>query len=273
MELIINGLVDLYKELGVDTDAPIEEINRKFRRKALEYHPDKNSAPDAAEKFHFYGLIHSVLSDPQLRKQYDHICSLKSNKSPSAHAETLRFRQELQRQEELAQARKRQKANDNPPPNLRQLQATGIELRRKYQQRLMALSQYVSFHDLPLPTLTKFLQPQLVQVKWKHHEEDGAKIDENLLRKLMAQFGPVSSARVTENDGKYVTGIVEFQDFQSAKLAVEHNYRKSAKLWDGTPERKIASLLREAEFWGFTGSEGELIEESISKKFTNAELI
>lgn len=268
MELILNGEVDLYKELGLDTDASIEEINRKYRRKALEFHPDKNSAPDAAEKFHYYGLIHSVLSDPQLRKQYDHIRSLKKNQSPGTRAETLRFRRELQRQEELAQARKKQKSNAQPPPNLALLQAKGVQLRREYQQKLQAQSKYVSFHDLPLPSLTGLLQPQTVLVKWKYRLEDGAQIDEDVLQKLMSQFGPVSSATVVENDGKYVTGIVKFLDAQSAKLAAEHNYRKSAKLWDGTPERKIASLLRDVELWGFSGTDGDVIENAIAKKFS-----
>lgn len=267
MELILNGQVDLYKELGVDSSASIEEINRRYRRRALEFHPDKNSSPDAAEKFHYYGLIHSVLSNPQLRKQYDHVCSLKKNQSPGAHAETLRFRQELERQEELAQARKRQKANAVTPPNLGQLQALGLQLRRNLQQKLQALPQYVSFHDLPQPGQGDFLQPQIVRVKWKYREEKEAQIDEHTLWKLMNQFGPVSSARVLGNDEKYVTGIVEFLEPQSAKLAAEHNYRKSAKLWDGTPERKLASLLRDVDFWGFTGTQGEVIEQGISKRF------
>ena len=42
---------DLYKLLGVPKDASDKDIKKAFRKLAIKYHPDKNTDPDAREKF------------------------------------------------------------------------------------------------------------------------------------------------------------------------------------------------------------------------------
>ena len=42
---------DYYKVLGVSRDASEKEIKKAFRKLAVQYHPDKNSDPDARVKF------------------------------------------------------------------------------------------------------------------------------------------------------------------------------------------------------------------------------
>ena len=42
---------DYYDVLGVARNANEEDIRRAFRRKAMEYHPDRNKNADAEEKF------------------------------------------------------------------------------------------------------------------------------------------------------------------------------------------------------------------------------
>ena len=42
---------DYYKLLGVSKDASEKEIKKAFRKLAVQYHPDKNPAPDARKKF------------------------------------------------------------------------------------------------------------------------------------------------------------------------------------------------------------------------------
>jgi DnaJ-class molecular chaperone len=62
---------DYYSILGVSKTASTEEIKRAYRKLALQYHPDRNKSPDAAEKFKEVNKAYEVLSDPQKRQAYD----------------------------------------------------------------------------------------------------------------------------------------------------------------------------------------------------------
>ena len=62
---------DYYAVLGVARNANDEEIRRAFRRKAMEYHPDRNKNPDAEERFKEINEAYQVLSDSKKRGQYD----------------------------------------------------------------------------------------------------------------------------------------------------------------------------------------------------------
>lgn len=63
--------MDYYEILGVSRNASQEEIKKAFRRKVMEYHPDRNKSPDATEKFKKINEAFQVLSDPKKREMYD----------------------------------------------------------------------------------------------------------------------------------------------------------------------------------------------------------
>ena len=63
---------DYYEVLGVAKTATEEEIKKAYRKKAIQYHPDKNPGDkEAEEKFKEAAEAYDVLSDPQKRQRYD----------------------------------------------------------------------------------------------------------------------------------------------------------------------------------------------------------
>ena len=63
---------DFYDILGVSKNASAAEIKKAYRKKAIEFHPDKNPGDANAEKeFKKAAEAYEILSDPQKKAQYD----------------------------------------------------------------------------------------------------------------------------------------------------------------------------------------------------------
>jgi len=62
---------DYYALLGCSRSASETEIKKAYRKLAMEYHPDRNSAPEAEARFKEITEAYEVLRDPEKRAAYD----------------------------------------------------------------------------------------------------------------------------------------------------------------------------------------------------------
>lgn len=62
---------DFYDVLGVDKAAGAAELKAAYRKQALAWHPDRNKAPEAEEKFKEVNEAYEVLSNADKKAAYD----------------------------------------------------------------------------------------------------------------------------------------------------------------------------------------------------------
>jgi molecular chaperone DnaJ len=63
---------DYYEVLGLNRDAPDEEIKKAYRKLAMKHHPDRNpDSKDAEERFKEAKEAYEMLSEPEKRRAYD----------------------------------------------------------------------------------------------------------------------------------------------------------------------------------------------------------
>lgn len=64
---------DYYEVLGIDRNAEPAIIKDAFRKLAMKYHPDRNKAAGAEERFKEIATAYAVLSDPAKKAAYDRL--------------------------------------------------------------------------------------------------------------------------------------------------------------------------------------------------------
>ena len=63
--------INYYSLLNVKIDADPKSIKIAYRKKAMEFHPDRNKSIDAEDMFKLVNRAYEILRDPKLKKRYD----------------------------------------------------------------------------------------------------------------------------------------------------------------------------------------------------------
>jgi DnaJ-class molecular chaperone len=71
-----------YSILGIEKNANDDEIKKVYKKLAIKFHPDKNSAPQASEAFKKVSAAYVCLSDPEKRRHYDQTGEEPGNSQP-----------------------------------------------------------------------------------------------------------------------------------------------------------------------------------------------
>lgn len=114
-----------YEILGLDRDATYEAIRRAYRRLALQFHPDRNDAPDAEERFREIIEAYQVLSVASTRIDYDLFIERQEQEAER------RQREETERQRESEERRQREERARRAAEEYRRKQAEAERLRRE----------------------------------------------------------------------------------------------------------------------------------------------
>ncbi|KAI3403161.2 hypothetical protein KGF56_004050 [Candida oxycetoniae] len=241
---IINDDIDLYSVLVIPKDATSSEIRRAYRKQALVHHPDKSTD---SSRFNLILTSFQILSNNALRKQYDTLQELRNQKLAS-RAQVSDFIKKFQNDLLDKEKEAGEGARKNYTTDIDQLREDGIKRRRVYEQTIRWKNKTgvtKTIHDIPLPNMLSSFKTS-TEGKLSYKNKPNLEITEMVLSEIMSIFGAIKRVELKGNDSRYAYAIIEYQDAFGLQNALAYDY-SSARKWDGTKVRKLASLLRSFE--------------------------
>ncbi|KAJ1659919.1 DnaJ-like protein [Dispira simplex] len=215
---------EYYDLLEVTPLATAAEIKKKYYRLAMKYHPDKNPAEEAQEKFKRISEAYQVLSDPQLRKRYNEFGNSKNVEPDGGFADPSVFFTNTFGGErfadligEISFAKDFKKVMMEEAEAEAEAEAQGAASNAGSSPSTE--SAHIAKHGkVPLTEEEKAALKKKEQARYEErqadHEERVAKLSENLIRKL-------SLYTETECDARALRAFQELIEVEAEELKVE----------------------------------------------------
>jgi len=213
-----------YELLGIDNwqEATKDSIQKSFRRKAAEYHPDRVS--DETKKKEYEDIFakiteaNTILKDPELKAKYDLILKqeeAKERQKNEMDAKTRQLRESLEEREKQAQQNKLKKQSQDQ-----------VLFNKQMASQLKESGAYDALHKVQEKRREREQQKSLLEdddcsqviVKWKKTQT----ISEEDLKILFSRlFGVVDVMIFKESKRRCV---ISFEKSSSAKKAAQYDW-------------------------------------------------
>jgi len=126
---------DYYQILGVKRTASDDAIQKAYRRRARETHPDKNRTPNANDEFRKVAEAFEVLGDAKSRRAYNKELDAKARRRAKQHEQKM-YQQQMKRRRAEAQRHEQSRLHDE---RIREVAAS--------QSKLVKFSTLEQFHE------------------------------------------------------------------------------------------------------------------------------
>ena len=211
---------DPYDILGVPPTATEAAIQKAYRRKALQLHPDKQAGlseaaqRQAAKDFEALQQAREfLLHQPEARRAYDakRASKLARQKADEAREKGLSEKRKKMR-EELAQREADAKQSRKRSRNVDSLRKQGQQMQQEYAQK-----EAMEAHKRRQQAKER-LEDRQIKVKWSRRKI-GISPSEHSLAELLGTYGVVESVEMTGSKGH--TAMITFADPTSCAAAVD----------------------------------------------------
>ncbi|XP_057706795.1 dnaJ homolog subfamily C member 17-like [Corythoichthys intestinalis] len=261
---------DPYLVLGVEPTATAKEIKAAYRRRALRYHPDKNTDKvKAAELFHQLSQALEVLTDAAAKAAYDQICAAEKQaeeRNRKLDDKRKKIKLDLEERERRAEAQTQNEEQitrtfEEALTRLREEGSRQLEEEQrliKEQIQREREEQYYSHRNSGIGRCSRSNVTPKLKLKWKCEKDDGTNggYCQEFILQLLQKYGDVLNVIVSTK--KQGSAVVEFATVRAAALAVKNENGLSENplkiSWlEGQPEVDPASE--------FTSTQGSLSNE------------
>ncbi|XP_029159651.1 dnaJ homolog subfamily C member 17 [Nylanderia fulva] len=219
--------MDLYEMLGIEPQAPLAEIKKAYRKKALTCHPDKNpDNPRAAELFHELSRALEILTDTKAREAYDKVIAARKQAKERIRefdVKRKKYKEELEAREEayrrtLDPTYNTKSDEERLKAEIERLQKEGskqVEEEIAFVQRQIWEQLHGSSKDSKSNT-----GDFRIKIRWKVQEGDSTNGGYNYdnLYIMFSKYGEVAALVVSS--AKKGRAMVEFGDKSAAETAL-----------------------------------------------------